>query len=366
MKEKDKILIIGGYGTVGSIVSEQLASAYPSKVIIGGRNKLKADEFIHHRKLEAKSISIDINSDNFEEVDFDQVHTAISCIETMNTSFILDCILYKVNYTEIGTSFRVHQRFFGLLDYINDSDVLIIPSVGLVPGLSNIIAFNEAKKFVQIEEIHTFVMLGIGESYGLDSVRFMISNAMQTFKIKTVQGLLSVKGFTKPKSTRLLNEAKKRTFYLFDFSDHHISRILIRTNAIDTRLNFDSKAVTYVFYILQRLGFLRWAKYLKPTLLKKILDQIKKGTEIFGLQVEISGKDTKGKQVVHKSLVTGEKEAFATGLVTSYAAKLLYENTTRKGLKHIEEICDFDVLKTILKQYNIQILNDTKHESYII
>ncbi len=366
MKKKDKILIIGGYGSVGSFVSEQLANVYPSKVIIGGRNKHKADEFINGKKLEANSISIDINSNKFEEVDFDQIHTAISCIETMNTAFILDCILHKVNYTEIGTSFKVHQRFFGLLDYINDSDVLIIPSVGLVPGLSNIIAFNEAKKFAQIEEIHTFVMLGMGESHGLDSVRYMISNAMHTFKIKTVQGPLSVKGFTKPKSTRLLNEAKKRTFYLFDFSDHHISQMFIKTNAIDTRLGFDSRTVTHLFYILQRLGVLRWATHLKPTSLKKILDYLKIGTERFGLQVEISGKDAAGNQAVHKCLVTGEKEAFATGLITSYAAKLLYENTTQKGLKHIEEICNLDELETILKQYNIQILNDTTHENYII
>lgn len=49
--------------------------------------------------------------------------------------------------------------------------------------------------------------------------------------------------------------------------------------------------------------------------------------------------------------------SLGTGLMMSYAAKLLYGNTTQKGLKHIEEICDFDELKTILEQHNIQILN---------
>lgn len=360
MAKKDKILIIGGYGKVGSVVSERLAREYPSKVIIGGRNLHIAKDLINQKKLDATCAYIDIENQKFEEIDFKCVHTAISCIETMNTSFIIDCIMNKVNYSEVGTSFKVHQRFFKLLDYIENSEALIVPSVGLVPGLSNIIAFNEAKKFIQINGIHTFVMLGTGESHGLGAVRWMMENTLHPFKIKSEGSLVSVKGFTRPKSTRLLNEKRKRVFYLFDFSDHHVIRIFTKTNSSDTRLSFDSRVVTYLFYLFQKWGLLKWLKYLKPSRLKKILTFMPIGKERFALQVEISGKYFNDKKLVHKCLVTGQGEAFITGLVTSYAAKLLYENTNQKGLKHIEEICDFAELKTILEQHNIQFLNQYK------
>lgn len=41
---KDKILIIGGYGSVGSIISEKLCALYPVNVIIAGRNIEKANQ----------------------------------------------------------------------------------------------------------------------------------------------------------------------------------------------------------------------------------------------------------------------------------------------------------------------------------
>ena len=363
MVEKDKILIIGGYGTVGSIVSRQLALRYPSKIIVGGRNKDKAQMLIEQNGLSAKAIYLDVEKERFDEVDFNEIHTAVSCIETMNLFFILECIQFNINYTEVGASFDVHKRFFELSDYIDNSDCLVIPSVGLVPGLSNILAFNGAKQFSEIEEIHTYVMLGLGESHGIDSVRWMLEKANSSFKIKTKEGSVVVKGFTHPRSTRLLNEQGERTFYFFDFSDHHTIPLLVDTKAIDTRIGFDSRAITYLFYLLQKIGFLKWYKNLGPKRLKKVLDFIRMGSERFGLQIEINGKDSLGMQSSIKYLATGENEAMATATVTSYAAELMYLNKTQKGLKHIEEVCDLDELKGYLEKHNIRILNNIDNEN---
>ena len=96
MKEKDKILVIGGYGTVGAIVSRQLALRYPSKIIVAGRNKLKAENFIQKKGLIAKAIFMDIEKERFENVNFSEVHTVVNCIETMNISFILECIQLNI------------------------------------------------------------------------------------------------------------------------------------------------------------------------------------------------------------------------------------------------------------------------------
>ena len=363
MGEKDKILIIGGYGVVGSIVSRQLALRYPSKIIVAGRNKEKAENFLQKKGLNAKAIFLDVEKEKFDNVNFDEIHTVVNCIETMSVSIILECIQFNINYTEVGASFKVHKRFFEISDYINNANCLVIPSVGLVPGLSNIMAFNAAKEFAEIDAIHTYVMLGLGESHGFDSIRWMLEKANSNFKIKTKDGGVSVKGFTHPKSTRLLNEQKPRTFYLFDFSDHHAIPLLVDTKAIDTRIGFDSKVVTYLFSLLQKVGVLKWFKNIGPKRFKKVLDFIRMGSERFGLQIEINGRDSLGMQYSIKYLATGENEALATATVTSYAAELMYLNKTQKGLKHIEEVCDLDELKGYLEKHNIRILNNIDNEN---
>ncbi|WP_431130468.1 hypothetical protein, partial [Flagellimonas flava] len=77
------------------------------------------------------------------------------------------------------------------------------------------------------EEMHSYVMLGPGESHGVDSIRWMLNHMNSPFEIKTGAGNVRGKGFTHPKSTFLLNENKKSTFYLFEFSDHHIIPLFI-------------------------------------------------------------------------------------------------------------------------------------------
>ena len=78
---KDKILIIGGYGAVGKVVSECLAKEFPGKVIIAGRDKRKATAFILKQGLSAIPAVFDLSSNSFHDINLEQVHTSISCIE---------------------------------------------------------------------------------------------------------------------------------------------------------------------------------------------------------------------------------------------------------------------------------------------
>lgn len=366
MSKREKILIIGGYGTVGSLVSIQLANRFPEKIVIAGRNKVKAEAFIDEHGLAARGIYLDIENGHFQEIDFEELHTVVNCLETYNISFLLECINLDINYVEIGASYDTHKRFFEIADYINNSNSLVVPSVGLVPGLSNVMAYHAAKRLDIVEEIHNYVMLGLGESHGVDSIRWMLGKANSSFEIKTKTGKVFVKGFTHPKSVLLLNEDKKRTFYLFDFSDHHTIPLFINTKAIDTRIAFDSRIVTKLVYLLQKTGALKWYTRLDPTKFKKALDFISLGSNQYALQIEIKGTDKQKKPIKLKYLVNGANEALATASVTSFIAELLYTNNTLKGLKHIEQICDLQELTEYLKKHRIVISKNETYENYIV
>lgn len=363
MKARDKILIIGGYGTVGSLVSIQMARRYPSKIVIAGRNRAKAKALIGEHRLDAHAIYMDIEKESFQEVNFGELHTVINCLETDNISFLLECINLDINYTEVGASYESHRRFFEIADYINNSNSLVVPSVGLIPGLSNVLAYNGATFFDSVEEIHNYVMLGLGESHGLDSIRWMLKKINSPFEIKTQAGKVCVKGFTCPKSTLLLNENKKRTFYLFDFSDHHIIPLFIEAKAIATRIAFDSKTVTKLFHLFQKMGVMKWYNRMDPKSFKKVLDLIGLGSDRYALQVEIKGVDKKQNPLTVKSMASGRNEALATASVIAFVSEMLYTNKTLNGLRHIEEICDVDELKSYLERQNITITNKKTYEN---
>ncbi len=41
---KDNILVIGGYGKVGTLISTHLAQLFPKKIIVAGRNLKRAEQ----------------------------------------------------------------------------------------------------------------------------------------------------------------------------------------------------------------------------------------------------------------------------------------------------------------------------------
>jgi saccharopine dehydrogenase-like NADP-dependent oxidoreductase len=349
---KDKILIVGGYGAVGKVVSENLAKIFPDKVIIAGRNRQKACDFIFKYKLSAIPAAIDLSTNYFEEINFEQIHTAISCIEYLqDDGFILKCIQHHVHYTELATSYEAFLRLIGYKEEVEKSKLCLIPGVGLMPGLSGIFAQHALLNLKKINEVQSFVLLGLAEDHGLDALRWMIETAGKTFTLKTKFGQEQVKSFTDPIKMRLLNEDHHRKFYRFNFGDQHIIKNFMRVQIAETRLAFDSWFVTWLIVVLGKIGLLKWLNKLNPQTIKKWLSKFRIGSEVFAVQTHCYGENKS--EVVY--MAKGINEARATGVIASYAVRLLYQMNRFTGIQRLEEITDFEDLTQYLQKNKISI-----------
>ncbi len=349
---KDKILIVGGYGAVGKVVSENLAKIFPGKVIIAGRNRQKACDFIFQYKLSAIPAAIDLSSNSFEEINFEQIHTAISCIEYLqDDGFILKCIQHHVHYTELATSYEAFLRLISYKKEVEKSKLCLIPGVGLMPGLSGIFAQNALLDLKTINEVQSFVLLGLAEDHGLDAIRWMIETAGKTFNLKTKFGQEQVKSFTDPVKIRLLNEDHRRKFYRFNFGDQHIIKNFMPVQIAETRLAFDSWFVTWLIVVLGKIGLLKWLNKLNPQTIKKWLSKFRVGSEVFAVQTHCYGENKS--EVVY--MAKGINEARATGVIASYAVRLLYQKNRFTGIQRLEEIIEFEDLTQYLQKNQISI-----------
>lgn len=350
---KDKILIIGGYGAVGKVVSECLAKEFPGKVIIAGRNKQKACNLIFKYKLSAMPTAIDLSSNSFEEINFEQIHTAISCIEYLqDDNFILKCIQHHVHYTELATSYEAFLRLISYKKEVEKSKLCLIPGVGLMPGLSGIFAQHALLNLKTINEVQSFVLLGLGEDHGLDAIRWMIEAAGKSFSVKTKHGLEQVKAFDDPVKVQLLTENHPRKFYRFDFGDQHIIADFMEVPIAQTRLAFDSKFVTWLIVLFRKIGLVNKLNKIKPQIIKKWLDKFRFGSENFAVQTHCYGYNKS--EIIY--MAKGAGEAHATGVIASYAVGLLYQTNNLTGIKRLEEIIEFDDFIQYLQKKGISIL----------
>lgn len=134
---KESILIVGGYGAVGNIISKELSKHYPGKVIVAGRNLSKAEDLA--RKIPVIPMQLDLTS--ISTTDFlDTVKLVIMCLDQTNTSFVELCIENGIDYIDISANQEVIEKIELLSEKAKKYQSSIVLSVGIAPGITNLLA----------------------------------------------------------------------------------------------------------------------------------------------------------------------------------------------------------------------------------
>lgn len=349
---KDKILIIGGYGKVGSIVSKHLAQLYPDQIIVAGRSIEKAKKITNALLNGTIPLEFDVNNiTNFEILS--EVKLVIMCIDQNNTYFVEACINFGIHYIDITADECFITKIEALNKQAIKNNSSVILSVGLAPGITNILVKHCSNYFPKSKLIDIFILLGSGEKHGEAAYRWTFDNLHSSY----VLGNFSkpIRSFSLPKKTKLLG---KRTFYTFNFSDQHTLSKTINTEKIITRMAFDSKLLTLFIRLLRNIGLTILFKNKKvQNCLIKLFSQSNIGSDLYAVKAVLE--DTKGES--YECSVVGNGEAKITAFVAVELANYLLKNKTKNGVNHVHNIVE-DVPKFLenLKKYDSKIITNIK------
>lgn len=327
-----KILIVGGYGAVGMIISKHLAALYPNKVIVAGRNlemAVQLSQQLNHTIIPRK---LDILG-NYDPAILADVGLVIMCIDQSDTSFADLCISKGINYIDITANQVFIEKTECLDTKAKAHDVSVILSVGLAPGLTNLLAQHNIRQLPQSKWTDIFILLGLGEKHGDAAYRWTFDNLHKEYAIAAGTETRKLKSFTAPKSTTL---SGKRNFYLFNFPDQHT---LVRTTPVKnvlTRLAFDSRLLTESIAWLRKTGLTRIFNNKKiRDLLIPLFKKAVIGSDIFAVKAETGN----GIQT-YVSGIKGYGEGKVTAYVAIQTALIILQNVPRKGVVHLHEIVD--------------------------
>ena len=95
--KKGKILVLGGYGAVGTVISKELVKLFPFQIIVAGRNYQKAKEFSSTLNQKISPLELDIMSVSENDERLNNVDIVIMCIDQTNTEFVSQCISFVFN-----------------------------------------------------------------------------------------------------------------------------------------------------------------------------------------------------------------------------------------------------------------------------
>ncbi len=162
--EKTKILIVGGYGTVGSVVSEILAKDERIALVIAGRNESKASAMAN--KLGAEWRTVDVNDEQSISSALVGVDVVVNCFGgpfTNAPAFLAEYAAKSgIHYMDLSGSYEFTERFLKLNDLAVKNKATLITALGSNPGIPGIAVMSVKDEFDTLESGKIVYVLGAG------------------------------------------------------------------------------------------------------------------------------------------------------------------------------------------------------------
>ncbi|MFF0551332.1 saccharopine dehydrogenase NADP-binding domain-containing protein [Streptomyces sp. NPDC004311] len=309
-EERGRILVVGGYGAVGATVSATLARRFPGRVVVAGRDAARARR--------SGGVRVDVTDPARFAATLDElgdVTALVLCAPPPDTRVARACLERGVHLVDIGADARLLDGVAALHELAAGSAATAVLSVGVAPGLTNLLARRAHEAVGGAERIDLTVLLGAGERHGPDAVRW------------TVDGLAA------PATGRALRTTLpghgRHTAHPFPFSDQHTLSRTLGVQRVTTRLCLDSRPLTSVLFGLRRPAR-------RPAVrdaLTAVFRRVHLGGEEFAVRADARRGDR------HAAFaLTGRSQSRVTALVAAHVTGELLTGTLPPGVHHIEQL----------------------------
>lgn len=337
---RDKILIVGGYGHVGCVIATTLGERFPGAVLAAGRNFSQAEALSFTSGRKVLPLELDLSQTHGIESLLHDVRLVVMCLDQSDTSFVQMCIERGIHYIDISASYAFLSQVERLDTYARERGATGVLSVGLAPGLTNLLAKYCKDIFDDLRGIDIAIMLGLGEAHGKAAIQWTIDNIDARFVLRRDGNEYVVDGFADPKQVEFPAPYGRRTAYRFNFADQHVLARTLGVDRVATRLCLDLAAATYLLALLKRAGFFSLIRKIggqRP--LVALFSRLHLGSDAFVVNVSADGSIDQTALTLSCS-IAGRQEGYATGIVAALIAERLYTSACRSGIFHIEQLFD--------------------------
>ncbi|NQX49213.1 saccharopine dehydrogenase NADP-binding domain-containing protein [Paenibacillus tritici] len=334
---KTDIVVIGGYGHVGSQICRILGAKYPGKVYAAGRNLSRAGEFSRSTGGQVKPLRLSADGPLDPEL-LEHMKLVVMCLDQQDTRLAEACLQSGTHYVDVSASGGFLTSLQKLDPVKHGFKAAALLSVGLAPGLTNLLAAKAAQELDHTEKIDISIMLGLGDSHGQAALEWTVDHLGAAFEVTEQGKPRRVSSFTDGKVADFGFDLWTHTAYRFPFPDQMTLPLTLGVPSVSTRLCFDSRSITTAAALLRRSGL---STLLRNRTLRSLavraFGRFRFGSDRFAVKVDVHGtKD--GKPAAIEYGITGVHEAAITAATAAGVVLRLYEAAPEPGVYHIEQL----------------------------
>lgn len=314
------VMIVGGYGHVGSQIARRLKKAGHYEVCIAGRDENKANAMA--TRLGCKATQLDVRDPQTWSKALAAIKTVVVCIDQTDTGFIEHVLKKGLRYIDITADDTFFRDVEQLAQLARASGGTALLSVGLAPGLTNLLVKACAEKLDDATEARIGILLGLGDTHGPAAIDWTLQN----FKRAPIEKLHFGK-----------NDRPHRAME-FNFADQHVLRRTRGIGKVRTLLTFDGATLSRILFhllpVVTKSAFLR-------RLVSKSMMNIRLGSDRTALSVVVTG-SRDGREATATMSLEGREEAAITALVAAQTVQLLTDTPITPGVWHIDQVASIE------------------------
>lgn len=330
----DAIMIVGGYGTVGEVIASALAKQHEHQLIIAGRNATRAAKLAESLGSGVRWCVLDVAQSPDYDAILADVCCVVMCLDLPDVAFVRQCFQRGIHYVDISAEYSILASVAGLDEIARQHRATAVLSVGLVPGLSNLMARHSLQFVESIDRLDIALLAGLGEKHGAGGSSWILNHLSDGTGINRFQ-------FREPYG--------QKPAHRFAFSDQYTLPQTLPITHAATWLGFDSFVMTHLI-TLARLPLFRGIferRFIKRSLLN-MTQRLQFGSDEFVLTTYAQGGSGS-----YQTWLRGKREAVATGLV---AAEVIHRLTLQRfpeGVYHIEQVFQLEDFLPLLEHHDI-------------
>jgi hypothetical protein len=212
-------------------------------------------------------------------------------------------------------------------------------SVGLAPGLTNVLAASLLRRHPDTTRLDLHVVLGTGERHGTEAIAWTMANLDRPFSFvedgapRAARGMRGASRVTVPGRRHPLPARR------FNFPEQRSLARTVAVPSVASWLAFDRPSATVAVGAAAAAGAGRLlARRPAIELIARSAARLRVGSDICAVVVEATG-PTGARQ---RRAITGRQEARITALVAARVADIVLEGGIAAGVHHLEAVVDPD------------------------
>lgn len=315
------ILIVGGYGHVGGVIARRLVAHGGARVRIAGRSLEKARKAA--AAIGCEAAPLDLGQPRSWEGPVEEVGIVVVCMDQPDNAFARHVLALGKAYVDITASYAFMEAVERLDGLARSAGGRAVLSVGLAPGLTNLLVRACVDRLDLAEVARIGILLGLGDVHGRAAIAWVLSNADEG-RASQLQ----------PELFRFANTQEVVPAYPFPFADQYVVRRTLSLGAAATFLTLECRYLAGLAFRAARL--LKGRRWIQDTL-ANILARIRVGSDRVALSVDVTG--LRGGRAARVSATCeGRGEADITAFVAVLVVQQLLRSDVSAGIYHIEQV----------------------------